>query len=100
MLDAIAFGQRANQEILDLQEQLIASVGRPKLEFEAARLRAEVKDEVKAALEGRLDELLAEREAYLARHPDGSCPGLRRPYTRPPGWNSRIHHHELTDRAA
>jgi polyribonucleotide nucleotidyltransferase len=46
--------------VLDLQEELIARVGRPKIEFEPAPVRPEVKDEVKAALEGKLDEILAE----------------------------------------
>ena len=60
VLEALAFGQRANLEVLDLQEELVAKVGRHALEFEPAGLRPEVKDVVKAALEGRLDEILAE----------------------------------------
>jgi polyribonucleotide nucleotidyltransferase len=60
MLEALEFGQRANQDILDLQEQLIARVGRPKTEFEARPVPPAAKDEVKAALEGRLEELLVE----------------------------------------
>ncbi|OGO50229.1 MAG: polyribonucleotide nucleotidyltransferase, partial [Chloroflexi bacterium RBG_16_68_14] len=59
MLQAIEFGQRANQEVLALQEELIAKVGRPKLEFQTPPLPSGVKDKVKAALEGRLDEILA-----------------------------------------
>ncbi len=59
MLEAIDFGQKTNQSVLDLQEELIAALGRPKLEFEAQAVGPRVKDAVKAALEGRLDELLA-----------------------------------------
>jgi polyribonucleotide nucleotidyltransferase len=59
MLEAIEFGQRANQEILDLQEELIAKVGRPKIDFEAPPLTPGIKEAVKAALEGRLEEILA-----------------------------------------
>ncbi|MEX1254004.1 MAG: polyribonucleotide nucleotidyltransferase [Dehalococcoidia bacterium] len=59
MLEAIEFGQRMNQEIIALQDELVAKVGQPKGEFEAKKLRPQVKDEVKAALEGHLEELLA-----------------------------------------
>ncbi|MCH8994561.1 MAG: polyribonucleotide nucleotidyltransferase [Chloroflexi bacterium] len=60
ILQALEFGQRANEEILDMQDELIAKVGKPRIEFEAKTLSPKVKDDVKAALEGRLDELLAE----------------------------------------
>jgi polyribonucleotide nucleotidyltransferase len=58
MLQAIEFGQRANQEILDLQQELIDKVGKPKIEVEAQAKPVEVIDKVKAALKGKLDELL------------------------------------------
>jgi polyribonucleotide nucleotidyltransferase len=59
VLSAIEFGQSINQEIIALQEELIAKVDRPKLEFEPKKVSSKAKDEVKAALEGSLDELLA-----------------------------------------
>ena len=57
VLEAIEFGQRVNGDVLDIQDELIAKVGKPKLEFETATLRPEVKDAVQSALEGKLDEL-------------------------------------------
>ena len=72
VLEAIEFGQRVNGDILDLQEELIAKVGKPKLEFETATLRPEVKDAVQSALEGKLDELASaardERGAAMRAH--------------------------------
>ena len=60
MLEALEFGQRANQEIIDLQEELVAKAGNSPMEFAAKSLTLGVKDAVKAALEGRLDEVLSE----------------------------------------
>jgi polyribonucleotide nucleotidyltransferase len=60
MLEALEFAQRANQDVLDLEEELIAKVGKPDIAYEAQPLRPRVKDEIQAALEGRLDEILAE----------------------------------------
>jgi len=60
ILEALEIGQRANQEVLDLQGELIAKAGKPPMQFESAPLRPEVKDAVRAALEGRLEEILAE----------------------------------------
>ena len=60
MLEAIDLAQRTNQEILAMEDELIAKVGNPPMAFEAKSLRPEVKEGVKAALEGRLEELLAE----------------------------------------
>ena len=60
VLRAIEFGQDANQGILDMQDELIASVGKPQIEFEKAGIPTQVKDAVKAATEGHLDALLIE----------------------------------------
>ena len=72
MLEAIEFAQQVNQEILALQEELIAKVGRPKMEFETPSLGSKVQDEVRTAMEGRLDEFLAaareERQGGLESH--------------------------------
>ena len=70
MVEAIEVAQRTNEEILALQDELIAKLGRPKREFEATPLRPQVQDEVRAALEGQLDEILAtikgDRQSDLA----------------------------------
>ena len=60
VLRAIEFGQHANQEILDMQDELIAKVGVPQIEFEKAVLPTQLKDAVKAATEGHLEDILAE----------------------------------------
>ncbi|MCH7837344.1 MAG: polyribonucleotide nucleotidyltransferase [Chloroflexi bacterium] len=68
VLEAIEFGQKVNGDVLDLQDELIAKVGKPKLEFETATLRPEVKDAVQSALAGKLDELASaadERSAAM-----------------------------------
>ncbi len=69
MLEALELGQRVNQEIIELQDELVKALGRAKLEFETPALLPKVKDEVEAALEGRLEEILAavkeERSAGL-----------------------------------
>jgi polyribonucleotide nucleotidyltransferase len=69
MLEAIEFGQRANQDIIDLQQELIKKTAKPEMQFKAEPLRPGVKDAVKAALEGRLEEILEavkeERQAGL-----------------------------------
>jgi polyribonucleotide nucleotidyltransferase len=59
MLGAIEFGQQQNQLLIDLQDEMIREIGQPKLEFAAPRVRPEVRDEVAAAMEGRLEEILA-----------------------------------------
>ena len=68
VLEAIEFGQQVNGDVLDIQDELIAKVGKPKLEFETATLRPEVKDAVQSALAGQMDELASaadERSAAM-----------------------------------
>ena len=60
VLQAIEFGQKANQEILDMQDELIAKVGVPQIAFEAAGLPSQLTDAVKAATKDDLEELLVE----------------------------------------
>ncbi|MCH8008127.1 MAG: polyribonucleotide nucleotidyltransferase [Chloroflexi bacterium] len=60
VLQAIEFGQKANQEILDMQDELIAKVGVPQIDFEATGLPTQLKDAVKAATEGHLEAILVE----------------------------------------
>ncbi|HWQ27856.1 MAG TPA: polyribonucleotide nucleotidyltransferase, partial [Dehalococcoidia bacterium] len=59
MLGAIEFGQQQNQILIELQDEMVREIGKPKLEFAAPRVRPEVRDEVAAAMEGRLEEILA-----------------------------------------
>ncbi len=59
MLEALEFAQNVNVEIIALQDELIAKAGKPKLEFEPKKAHPAVKEKVKGALEGSLDELLA-----------------------------------------
>ena len=60
MLEALEFGQQMNQQILDLQEEVIASARKAPIAFEPAVVADDVKAKVKAAVEGNLEELLAE----------------------------------------
>ncbi|MGB2694517.1 MAG: polyribonucleotide nucleotidyltransferase, partial [Dehalococcoidia bacterium] len=75
MLEAIEFGQRANVEIVAMQDELVAKVGKPKIEVESSDGNAQVKDAVKAALDGQMDELLAaakeERQAGIEERRQG-----------------------------
>ncbi len=60
MLKAIEFGQKVNQDILDMQDELIAKVGQPQIEFETSGVPADVKDAVKAATAGDIEDILVE----------------------------------------
>ncbi|MCH8025409.1 MAG: polyribonucleotide nucleotidyltransferase [Chloroflexi bacterium] len=59
VLEAIEFGQQANQQILDMQDEIIAKVGSETIEFTTETLAPEVKAAVSGAVEGDLDDLLA-----------------------------------------
>jgi polyribonucleotide nucleotidyltransferase len=59
MLQALEFGQRANQEIIALEDELIAKAGKPQMEYSAEPLQADAKKAVEAAMEGRLEEILS-----------------------------------------
>ncbi|MBE0415734.1 MAG: polyribonucleotide nucleotidyltransferase, partial [Dehalococcoidia bacterium] len=69
ILDAIKFGQEANQEIIRLQQQLREACGKPKMDFESHEIGQEVVEAVSSILQGRLDEVIykpkAEREDIL-----------------------------------
>ncbi len=58
VLKAMEFAQGINQQVLDMQDELIAKLGKPKIEFESPSLAPGLEEQVKAALEGRLDEIL------------------------------------------
>jgi polyribonucleotide nucleotidyltransferase len=59
VLEALAFGQKANQDIIDMQEELVAKVGAKKMEFEPKAANPELKKLIEKALEGSFEELLA-----------------------------------------
>ncbi|MEX0787021.1 MAG: polyribonucleotide nucleotidyltransferase [Dehalococcoidia bacterium] len=60
VLKAMEFGQRANQELISLQDELVAKVGAPQIAFEAGPAHTNVQDAVRAAMEGHLEDLLTE----------------------------------------
>ncbi len=59
MLEALEFAQNVNQDIIALQDELIAKVAKPKIEFEPAQVAPDLKKKVQGELESSLDELLA-----------------------------------------
>ena len=59
VLEAIEFGQQTNQQILDMQDEIIAKAGAAMIEFTTETLAPEVKAAVSGAVEGDLDALLA-----------------------------------------
>ncbi|MCH8064741.1 MAG: polyribonucleotide nucleotidyltransferase [Chloroflexi bacterium] len=59
VLEAIEFGQQANQQILDMQDEIIAKAGSETIEFTTESLAPEVKAAVSGAVEGDLEALLA-----------------------------------------
>ncbi len=70
VLQAIKFGQEANQEVIKLQEQLIQAYGRPKMELKAREHSAELQTDVAAAIRDKLGQRLgwknrAEREEVM-----------------------------------
>jgi polyribonucleotide nucleotidyltransferase len=59
VLEAIRIAHGANQEVIQLQEQLRAKVGKPKREVQLKKLDPAIKDAVAAAVQDRIDELVA-----------------------------------------
>ncbi len=62
VLRAIKFGHEANQEIIKLQEQLRQAYGKPKMEAPASGVNPEIASMIKPLIEGKLGELLSQRE--------------------------------------
>jgi polyribonucleotide nucleotidyltransferase len=69
LMQALRFGQEANQEIIRLQEEIREKLGQPKMSFQPWQPSPEAAEAVAHAVEGRLLEALrgdkAEREAKL-----------------------------------
>ena len=72
MIEAISFGQQANQAVLDLQEQLVKDCGRPKLEIKPKESNTTLQDEISDIIRERIGEgpnwkTQAERKAGVAQ---------------------------------
>jgi polyribonucleotide nucleotidyltransferase len=62
ILEAIKFGQEANQEIIRLQERMRSSLGKPKIEFKSPEPEPGVEEAVLSLIEGRLERELEKSE--------------------------------------
>jgi len=58
MLEALMFGHEAIKELCEFQEKIIAEIGLPKMEYEHLDIEDELKEEIKALAEDRLDKAL------------------------------------------
>ena len=80
VLEAIEFGQKANQDIIKLQRSLIEACSKPKMELIAPETSPEVEKEVAAIAGARLGEIVfmqkAERIESLAALEDELCQKL------------------------
>ncbi|MBM4432876.1 MAG: polyribonucleotide nucleotidyltransferase, partial [Chloroflexi bacterium] len=65
IVKAIKFGYEANQAIIELQEQLRQTLGKPKLEAPASEIKPEVVSAISPMLEGRLAQALSQPEKQL-----------------------------------
>ena len=70
LLDAISYGHEANQNIIRLQHELRANCGKPRMDFEPAKISPELEEAVSSILQGRLAEVIykprTEREQGLS----------------------------------
>ena len=70
LLDAINYGHEANQNIIRLQHELRANCGKPRMDFEPAKISPELEEAVSSILQGRLAEVIykprTEREQGLS----------------------------------
>ncbi len=87
ILDAIKFGQQANQDIIELQRQLIAACAKPKMGFTSLEDQPEVKAEVSAIVGNRLSQIVflpkAERLHALASLEEELCKKLEEKFPPP-----------------
>ncbi len=58
IIDAIKFGHRALQDIIQLQHQLRAARGKPKMDFQLSELSPEVEEAVSSIVAGRLADMI------------------------------------------
>jgi polyribonucleotide nucleotidyltransferase len=59
MVEAIAYAHRRNQELIAIQDQMVAELGRPKMEVKAKEMDPKVYAAVSEYLAGRDDEILS-----------------------------------------
>ncbi|MBE9513310.1 MAG: polyribonucleotide nucleotidyltransferase [Chloroflexi bacterium] len=59
VIKAIRFGHEANQDIIRLQEQLVAACGKPKVEIPAAEISSELEPQVSEIVGERLTQVLS-----------------------------------------
>ncbi len=62
VLEALRIGQETNELIIGLQAELIAAVGKPKIEFEPKETPVETVTSVRTAVAGRLSDLLYQED--------------------------------------
>jgi len=62
ILEAIKFGQEANQQIIELQEKLQSVCGKPKMEFNIAEINSELEAAVSSFLDGKIAPLIAKEK--------------------------------------
>ena len=77
VVESLRFGQKANAQIIELQERVAQALGRPKREFKAKELSQELQEDVAAMVGDRFGQGLAwrtrgEREALLAQVKEAS----------------------------
>jgi polyribonucleotide nucleotidyltransferase len=60
MLGAIRFGQGVNEQIVALQDQMIAELAKPKMAFSAHQISEEVRKDVSQYLEGKMENIVHE----------------------------------------
>lgn len=58
ILDSIKFAQKANQDIIRIQQQLRDACGKPKMDFTPPETNPEVGEAVSAVIEGRLSDVI------------------------------------------
>ena len=58
MLDALMYGHEAIKELCEFQEKIIAEIGQPDMEYETLEITDELKEEIKALAEDKLDKAL------------------------------------------
>ena len=62
MLDALMFGHEAIKELCAFQEEIIAEIGKPDMEYETLEITDEFKDEIKALAEEKMNKALRIKE--------------------------------------
>lgn len=67
MMEAIKFGHEANQEIIELQEELVRVCGKPKIEPEAKEVAPELLTQVSSLVDDKLSQILEQTKEKTQR---------------------------------